>query len=90
MSSARQTHSIRGQSCTRLDPAVLNMNESARHCGVSDTTIRRLVEASVLPMKQVAPWAPWEILRSDLESEPYPPPHSGPAPGGSMRRSPES
>jgi DNA invertase Pin-like site-specific DNA recombinase len=70
VSSARQKNSIHGQSCTLIDPAVLNMNESARHCGVSDTTIRRLVEAGVLPMKQVAPWAPWEILRSDLESEP--------------------
>lgn len=70
VSSARQKHSIRGQGHTLADPAVLNMNESARHCGVSDTTIRRLVEAGVLPMKQVVPWAPWEIQRRDLDSEP--------------------
>jgi hypothetical protein len=70
VSSARQAYSIRGQSCTLVDPAVLNMNEAARHCGVSDTTIRRMVEAGLLPMKQVVPWAPWEILRSDLDSEP--------------------
>jgi hypothetical protein len=69
VSSARQKHSIRGQSSPLVDPAVLNMNEAARHCGVSDTTIRRMVEAGVLPMKQVVPWAPWEILRSDLDSE---------------------
>lgn len=70
VASARQQHSIRGQSRTLVDPAVLNMNESARHCSVSDTTIRRLVEAGVLPMRQVVPWAPWEIQRSDLDSEP--------------------
>lgn len=68
--SARHKHSIPGQSRTLVDPEVLNMNESARHCGVSDTTIRRLVEAGVLPMQQVVPWAPWEIRRADLESEP--------------------
>ena len=66
----RKSHSIAGRSCTLPDPDVLSMNESARHCGVSDTTIRRLVEAKVLPMNQVEPWAPWEIRRSDLESEP--------------------
>jgi hypothetical protein len=37
---------------------------------VSNTTIRRLVEHGLLEMDQVAPWAPWEIRRADLESEP--------------------
>jgi len=46
------------------------MQEAARHSGVSDTTIRRLVDAGVLPKQQVVPWARWEIRRSDLESEP--------------------
>ena len=37
---------------------------------VSDTTIRRLVEANLLPMTQIVPWAPWEIQRVDLDAEP--------------------
>ncbi len=69
VASARKAHSIAGRSRTLRDPDVLNMNEAARHCDVSDTTIRRLVEAGLLPMKQVVPWAPWEIRRCDLESE---------------------
>jgi DNA invertase Pin-like site-specific DNA recombinase len=70
VATARRKHSITGRSRTLRDPDVLNMNESARHCGVSDTTIRRLVEAGVLSKKQVVPWAPWEICRSDLDSDP--------------------
>ena len=67
--TARRNHSIPGQGHTIEDHEVLSMNHAARHCGVSDTTIRRLVEAGILPMNQVVPWAPWEIKRSDLESE---------------------
>ena len=37
---------------------------------MSDTTLRKLVEVGLLPMEQVAPWAPWEIQRTDLEAEP--------------------
>ena len=36
---------------------------------MSDTTIRRLVDAKIVPMNQVVPWAPWEIKRCDLETE---------------------
>ena len=67
--TARRRHKIPGQKETIEDPEVLTMQHAARHCGVSDTTIRRLVDAGLLPMNQVVPWAPWEIKRSDLESE---------------------
>lgn len=67
--TARRRHKIHGQKETIADPEVLSMQHAARHCGVSDTTIRRLVDAKLLPMNQVVPWAPWEIRRSDLESE---------------------
>jgi hypothetical protein len=70
VASARRNHSIAGQATTIPDPEILSMGESARRCGVSDTTIRRLVEAGVLRKRQVVPWAPWEIRRADLESEP--------------------
>jgi hypothetical protein len=49
---------------------IFSLAQAARYCRVSDTTIRRLVEAKLLPMTQAAPWAPWEIQRIDVDSEP--------------------
>jgi DNA invertase Pin-like site-specific DNA recombinase len=49
---------------------ILSLAQAAAYCAVSDTTIRKLVEAKLLPMTQVAPWAPWEIQRADLDAEP--------------------
>jgi DNA invertase Pin-like site-specific DNA recombinase len=60
----------RGLKRGKRDPDILTHAEAAKHCGVSNTTIRRLVEHGVLKMEQVAPWAPWEIRRADLESDP--------------------
>jgi hypothetical protein len=66
----RRRHSIAGRSRTEPDPEVLTMHTAAKHCGVSPTTIKQLVAAKILPMTQVVPWAPWEIRRSDLDSQP--------------------
>jgi hypothetical protein len=49
---------------------ILSLAQASRYCAVSDTTIRKLVEANLLPMNQAAPWAPWEIQRADLDVEP--------------------
>ena len=68
--TVRQRYSIAGQKRTLPDPEILTRNEAARYCGVSHGTIKRLVEAGVLKKEQVAPWAPWEIQRADLDSEP--------------------
>lgn len=53
-----------------LDPDVLHLGSAARYCSVSQTTIKRLVAKGLLAKEQVVPYAPWEIQRSDLESEP--------------------
>lgn len=66
--TARRNHGIPGHTRTAEDPDVVSLQAAVRLLEVSDTTIRKLVEAGVLPMKQVVPWAPWEILRTDLES----------------------
>jgi hypothetical protein len=55
---------------TKRGQEILSLAQAADLCGVSDTTIRKLVEAKLLPMTQLAPWAPWEIQRADLEAEP--------------------
>jgi hypothetical protein len=68
--TARRNHSISGQRRRRPDPEILTLAGAAKHCGVSDTTLRKLVEAGLVHVDQIAPWAPWEIRRSELEAEP--------------------
>jgi DNA invertase Pin-like site-specific DNA recombinase len=67
--SVRKKHGIKGQRRTNNDPKILSLQGAARYLGVSNTTVTRLVESGILPMKQVVPWAPWEILILDLDSE---------------------
>ena len=67
--SARRRYVINGHRRPRPDPEVLSLQQAARYCEVSSTTIKRLVASGLLNRDQVAPWAPWEIKRADLESE---------------------
>jgi len=66
----RRIFSIPGQKRTKPDPEVLSLKGAAEYCGVSDTTIKRLVNGGILSYEQVVPYAPWEIQRADLDSEP--------------------
>ena len=66
--TARSTYAIPGHSRTVPDPEILTLGRAAKHCGVSQGTIMRLVNSGVLPRHQIVPWAPWEIRRADLES----------------------
>jgi hypothetical protein len=70
VATARRNHDIAGQARAKLDPDVLSLNGAAQYAKVSDTTIRRLVGAGVLGCEQIAPRAPWEIRRDDLDREP--------------------
>src|SRR6266446_939889 len=69
VASARRRYVIDGHRRPCPDPEVLSMQQAAQYCGVSSTTIKRLVSSGLLNRNQVAPWAPWEIKRVDLESE---------------------
>lgn len=68
--TTRRNYSVSGQKRSQPDPEILTLGRAAQHCGVSQTTIKRLVASGILNKEQVAPWAPWEIRRSDLDSEP--------------------
>ena len=68
--TARRNHGIAGQKRAEDDPEILSLSAAARYCQVSNKSIERLVERGVLPMQQVAPRAPWEIRRADLDAEP--------------------
>jgi DNA invertase Pin-like site-specific DNA recombinase len=67
--AARCRQNIPGHARAVLDPETLSFNGAARYLDVSNTTITRLARTGVLPMQQAAPFAPWEIRRSDLDSE---------------------
>jgi DNA invertase Pin-like site-specific DNA recombinase len=69
VAAARRRYVIKGHRRPRPDPEVLSLQQAAQYCGVSSTTIKRLVASGLLKRDQVAPWAPWEIKREDLESE---------------------
>ena len=68
--TTRRTYAIEGRVRATPDPEVLTLGRTAKYGGVSDTAIKRLVDSGLLQKNQVAPWAPWEIRRSDLDSEP--------------------
>jgi DNA invertase Pin-like site-specific DNA recombinase len=70
VATARRNHSIAGQRRALRDPERVSLSEASRLCGVSHRTIERLAEAGLLERGQVAPRAPWEIRRSDLDQEP--------------------
>ncbi len=68
--TARRSHDIAGHTHTVEDPEILSFNGAARYLEVSNTTIAKMFEAGLLPVRQVVPYAPWEIRRADLDSEP--------------------
>jgi hypothetical protein len=68
--TARRNHAIPGQKRATVDPEILTLSQSAKYCAVSNKTIEQLVASSKLAMQQVAPRAPWEIRRCDLDAEP--------------------
>jgi DNA invertase Pin-like site-specific DNA recombinase len=70
VATARRNHSIPGRKRAAPDPEVLSLSQAARYCKVSHRTIERLIESGLLSRTQVAPRAPWEIQRSDLDAEP--------------------
>jgi len=70
VATARRNHSIAGQRRALPDPDRVSLSEAAKICRVSHRTIERLVDAGLLKREQVAPRAPWEIRRADLDAQP--------------------
>jgi len=67
--TARTRHGIQGRRRRAENPDILTLGEAAVYCEVSRTTIKRLVKEGLLNKEQIVPWAPWEITKSDLDSE---------------------
>ncbi len=68
VATARSAYSIAGHTRSVADPEILSLGRAAEYCGVSQGTIIRMVQSGILNRRQVVPWAPWEIRRSDLDS----------------------
>ncbi len=64
----RGKYSIAGHIHTIKDPEILTQGQSAKYLDVSRTTIKHLVTNGVLEKHQIVSWAPWEIKKSDLDS----------------------
>jgi hypothetical protein len=70
VASVRKKHAIPAPDQAQLDPNLLTLGQARKYCGVSDTTLMRLIDEKILAVEQVAPYAPLEIKRADLDSEP--------------------
>jgi DNA invertase Pin-like site-specific DNA recombinase len=70
VATARRKYGIAAPVSAQLDPEILNLAQAQRYSSVSDTTIMRLIKAKLLKVEQAAPYAPLEIKRIDLDSEP--------------------
>ncbi len=52
------------------DDGILNLVQAKHYCGVSSSSIMRLINANILPAEQIVPFAPYEIKQSDLDKDP--------------------
>lgn len=66
----RKRNDIAGPDPSTRTDEMMSIHQAARHRGVSETTIRNLAKHGVLKYDQIAPYAPWTIMKSDLDSEP--------------------
>lgn len=67
--SLRRVRGIHAYLSAEKDGEWLTMRDAAAALGVSSHTIRRLIQAGVLPAAQVVPDAPYQIRSSDLHSQ---------------------
>lgn len=49
---------------------LLNLTQAQQYCGVSDSTLLRLIDSKILRAHQIVPFAPYEIRKADLDGEP--------------------
>ena len=70
VATVRRKYAIAPPDVADFDPDILTLGKATEYTGVSDTTIMRLIGANLLAATQVAPDAPLEIRRTDLDSAP--------------------
>lgn len=68
VATVRRKHHIAAPAA--IDPDILNLAQAEKHSGISDSALMRLIRAKLFRVQQVAPYAPLEIKRLDLDNEP--------------------
>jgi DNA invertase Pin-like site-specific DNA recombinase len=68
VAAIRRNYSIAGQKREKKRPDVLTLSQAAQYCNVSQHTIQKMVENGLLENHQIIPFAPWEILKTDVDS----------------------
>jgi hypothetical protein len=68
VATARRNYSIAGQKKAPNRPNVLTLSQAAKYCKVSQHTIQRLAKTGLLKNNQTVPNAPWEIMKTDIDS----------------------
>ena len=71
VASARRIYGIAGQAQTIPDPEVLSLYQAAKYCGVGKHVIERMASKGLLTNEQTLAMAPWELRRSEIDSEPF-------------------
>ena len=66
----RKKYAIDPPDDTTRDPGILTLAQASKHSGVSDTTLLKLIGEKLLTAQQIAPYAPLEIKRDDLDRDP--------------------
>lgn len=70
VATVRHNHAIGGGGLKRPTPDILTLAAAAKFCDVSTDTIRMLVAHGLVENTQSIPYAPWEIHRQQLDSQP--------------------
>jgi hypothetical protein len=66
----RRHYGIAAVDKSKLDANILSLGQAVTYTGVSDTTLMKLIKKDILPCHQVAPYAPLEINKRDLDRDP--------------------
>jgi excisionase family DNA binding protein len=67
--SARHYHKLPAHIATGTNSHTLTLQEAAEHLGISEKSVRRMIEQKQLIAAQVVACAPWQISRAALEME---------------------
>lgn len=68
--TARLRNSIHVDRNRQKSDDILSLGQAVKYCGISHRSIQKLVAQGILDKKQIVPFAPWEIRKSDLDSAP--------------------
>lgn len=67
--SLRHYHDLPNNKVSRANLPVITLEEAAHRLGISSTSVRRLIDQTLLPAIQVVACAPWEIPVEALEDK---------------------